>query len=167
MKNDALETSFSVTINAPIFALVVWLAAAPGAMAQAPASPATLHWQVPPLLPPGAQLAVVSGDPTAPVETTMLVSMPSGYQLPPHYHPGFEHVEVKEGTLLAGMGDRIDPKRTHALAVGDSATAPAGMHHFSIAQGRTVLAVTFMGPYTITYLRAEDAPRHQVFPFGY
>jgi quercetin dioxygenase-like cupin family protein len=135
-------------------------------MAQASGGTA-LHWQVPPLLPPGARLAVVTGDPTAAVMTTMLVSMPNGYRLPPHFHPSFEHVEVKEGTLLAGMGDRIDPKRTHALIVGDSATAPAGMHHFSIAKGRTLLSVTFMGPYTITYLRAEDAPRARDFPFGY
>lgn len=65
------------------------------------------------------------------------------------------------------MGDRLDPKQTRALSVGDSATAPAGMHHFSIARGRTVLSVTFMGPYTITYLRAEDAPGRPVFPLGY
>jgi quercetin dioxygenase-like cupin family protein len=65
------------------------------------------------------------------------------------------------------MGDRLDPRQTRALAAGDSATAPAGTHHFSIAKGRTVLSVTFVGPYTITYVRAEDAPRRQVFPFGY
>jgi quercetin dioxygenase-like cupin family protein len=93
--------------------------------------------------------------------------MPNGYRIPPHFHPSYEHVEVKQGTLLAGMGDRVDPKRTRALVAGDSATAPAGMHHFSIAQGRTVLLVTFEGPYTITYPRAEDAPRPRVFPLGY
>ena len=65
------------------------------------------------------------------------------------------------------MGDRLDPKKTRPLAAGDSATAPAGMHHFSIAKGRTVLLVTFTGPYTITYLRAEDAPQPRVFPNGY
>ena len=149
-------------------AALLWLVAARSTVAQTSDSTAApLHWQVPPLLPPGATLAVLSGDPTAAVETTMLVSMPDGYRLPPHFHPGFEHVQVKEGKLLAGMGDRIDPARTHALSVGDSATAPAGMHHFSIARGHTVVAVTFMGPYTITYLRAEDAPQRRVFPFGY
>ena len=136
-------------------------------MAQASADSAQLQWIVPPLLPPGALLAVVSGDPTAPGESTIELSMPDGYRLPPHFHPSYEHVEVKEGTLLAGMGDRLDPKQTRPLAAGDSATAPAGMHHFSIAKGRTVLLVTFMGPYTITYLRAEDAPQPRVFPFGY
>jgi quercetin dioxygenase-like cupin family protein len=93
--------------------------------------------------------------------------MPNGYRIPPHSHPSYEHVEVKEGTLLVGLGDELDPEMTQALAAGDSATAPAGMHHFSIAKGRTLLAATFMGPYTITYVRAEDAPKPRTFPFGY
>jgi quercetin dioxygenase-like cupin family protein len=145
----------------------LWLLPAAGAMAQASADSASLQWSVPPLLPPGALLAVVRGDPTGPGESTLQLSMPNGYRLPPHFHPSYEHVEVREGTLLVGMGDRLDPKRTRPLAAGDSATAPAGMHHFSIAKGRTVLSVTFLGPYTITYVRAEDAPRPPSFPFGY
>jgi len=147
--------------------VLLWGAVAPRAMAQASPDSARLQWTIPPLLPPGALLAVVSGDPTAPGQSTIELIMPDGYRLPPHYHPSYEHVEVKEGTLLAGMGDRLDPKQTRPLAAGDSATAPAGMHHFSIAKGRTMLLVTFMGPYTITYLRAEDAPQRRVFPFGY
>ncbi len=145
----------------------LWLLAAPEAMAQAAADSSNLQWQVPPVLPPGALLAVISGDPAGPGESTLLLSLPNGYRIPPHYHPSYEHVEVREGTLLVGMGDQIDPKQTRALTVGDSATAPAGMHHWSIAEGRTVLAVTFNGPYTITYVRAEDAPRPRDFPFGY
>jgi quercetin dioxygenase-like cupin family protein len=145
----------------------MWFLAAPGAMAQSSADPASLEWTVPPVLPPGALIAVVRGDPTAPGDFTLLVSMPDGYRIPPHFHPGYEHVEVREGTLLVGVGDVLDPKRTQALAAGDSATAPAGMHHFSIARGRTVVSATFIGPYTITYLRAEDAPRARNFPFGY
>jgi len=112
-------------------------------------------------------MAIAKGDPTAPVESTLYLSMPDGYRIPPHFHPSYEHVEIKEGTLLAGMGDEIDAKKTHPLTVGDSATAPAGMHHFSIAKGRTVVAVTFIGPYTITYLHASDAPVSHHFPFGY
>ena len=141
--------------------------AAPSVMAQASAHQTPLQWSVPPVLPPGALIAVVAGDPTGPGESTLELSMPNGYRIPPHFHPSYEHVEVKEGTILVGMGDRLDPKQTRALTVGDSATAPAGMHHFSIAKGRTVLSVTFMGPYTITYLRAEDAPRRPIFPFSY
>jgi quercetin dioxygenase-like cupin family protein len=150
-----------------LIAASVWLLEAPGAMAQSSADPPSLQWTVPPVLPPGALIAVVSGDPTGPGEFTLLVSMPNGYRIPPHFHPSYEHVEVKEGTLLVGIGDVLDQKRTQALAVGDSATAPAGTHHFSIARGQTVVSATFIGPYTITYLHAEDAPRPRNFPFGY
>ncbi len=152
---------------AVLIAASVGLPGIRGAMAQSSAEPASLHWIVPPVLPPGALIAIVSGDPTAPGEFTLRVSMPDGYRIPPHHHPSDEHVEIHEGTLLVGGGDRLDPKLTQALAPGDSGTAPAGMHHFSIAKGRTVLSATFMGPYTITYLRAEDAPRPRNFPFGY
>ena len=145
-----------------------WFAmAAPRAMAQVSADTASLEWTVPPVLPPGALIAVVRGDPTAAGEFTLLVSMPDGYRLPPHFHPTHEHVEVREGTLLVGVGDALDSRQALPLTVGDSATAPAGVHHFSIAKGRTVVSATFMGPYTITYLRAEDAPRPRNFPFGY
>jgi quercetin dioxygenase-like cupin family protein len=140
---------------------------ATGCTGQSSAGPAPLHWLVPPVLPPGALIAVVSGDPTSPGAFTLLVSMPNGYRIPPHSHPSYEHVEVKEGALLVGTGDQLDPKMTQALAAGDSATAPAGMHHFSIAKGRTLLSATFVGPYTITYVRAEDAPKPRTFPFGY
>jgi quercetin dioxygenase-like cupin family protein len=152
---------------AMLVAASVWFLAPSDAVAQGSARPESPQWSVPPVLPPGALIAVVSGDPTLPGEFTLMVSMPNGYRIPPHSHPSFEHVEVKEGTLLVGTGDQLDPKMTQALAAGDSATAPAGLHHFSIAKGRTVLSATFMGPYTITYLRAEDAPQPRTFPFGY
>lgn len=142
-----------------LIAASVWFLPAPEAMAQSSAEPASLEWLVPPVLPPGALIAVVHGDPNGPGELSLLVSMPDGYRIPPHFHPSHEQVEVREGTLLVGVGDVLDHKQTQTLAPGDSATAPAGIRHFSIARGRTVVAATFIGPYTITYLRAEDAPR--------
>jgi hypothetical protein len=47
-------------------ALALWLAAPPAAVGQASAAKPALEWFAPPLLPPGALIAVVSGDPTAP-----------------------------------------------------------------------------------------------------
>jgi quercetin dioxygenase-like cupin family protein len=130
--NAALASRFTGALV--VTSLGLFLAAC--AMAQTSDTLAALKWSVPPLLPAGALLAVVRGDPTAPGQSTLALSMPDGYRLPPHYHPHYEHVEVREKTLMAGMGDRLDPKQTRALTAGDSATAPAGMHHFSIAKGR-------------------------------
>lgn len=141
--------------------------AASEALAQSSPAGVALQWSVPTTLPPSARVAVAAGDPTGPGETTFLIAMPNGYRIPPHFHPGDVQLEVKEGTLLIGMGDQLDPKRTQALAAGDSAGVPAGRHHFWIASGRTVAALRFSGPFTITYLRAEEAPRPRVYPFGY
>ena len=91
---------------AVLVAASVWFLAPPGALARGRPGPTSLHWLVPPVLPPGAFIAVVSGDPTRPGPFTLLVSMPNGYRIPPHSHPSYEHVEVKEGTLLVGLGDR-------------------------------------------------------------
>jgi mannose-6-phosphate isomerase-like protein (cupin superfamily) len=136
--------------------------------AQAPADALPLRWgTAPPILPPGARLAVVSGDPTQAGWSTIELIMPDGYRMPPHSHPVDEVVEVKEGTLLVGIGDALDPTHTIRVEVGDTGTAPAGAHHYTIAKGRTRVRVRFMGPYTITYVHAHQAPRRPNFPFGY
>jgi quercetin dioxygenase-like cupin family protein len=137
-----------------------------GAQNAAPA--ADPQWvPVPPILPPGAKITLVAGDPTGPGPSTVQLWMPDGYKMPPHSHPSDERVKVVEGTLLVGMGDRLDPRKTLALAAGDTAVAPAGIHHFSIAKGPTVVTVSFMGPYTITYVNTFEAPRRPAFPYGY
>lgn len=95
--------------------------------AQAEAASASLQWTTAPsLLPPGARIAVVSGDPAGPGRSTIQLSMPNGYTMPPHFHPTDEWVQLVKGTLLIGMGDRLDPKKTLPLAVGDTVLAPAG-----------------------------------------
>jgi len=53
------------------------------------------------------------------------------------------------------------------VTIGDTAVAPAGVHHYSVARGETVVAVTFIGPCTITYVNPSEAPWQRSFPFGY
>jgi quercetin dioxygenase-like cupin family protein len=118
-----------------VVALIVLLLAAAGLPAQGSAP--AVHWMpAPALFPRGAQVAVLSGDPFKPVVLKVLVSMPDGYRMPPHFHATDEHVEVRQGTLRVGMGDNLDVKRTIPLAVGDTATAPAGMHTISSPRAR-------------------------------
>ncbi len=74
------------------------LAVAPAIHAQA--APATnqtpMHWgPAPAVFPPGARMAVVSGDPSKAELFTVELAMPSGYKIAPHFHPTDETVEVK------------------------------------------------------------------------
>ena len=76
-----------------------------------------------------------------------------------------ERLEVRQGTLLLGTGDRFDAGTAVVLQAGDTAFTPPGEHHYWVARGVTVVSLTFEGPYTITYVNAYEAPRGTTFPY--
>jgi quercetin dioxygenase-like cupin family protein len=138
------------------------LSVAPAIHAQAaPAEkPAALKWGLAPaVFPQGARMAVVSGDPSKAGLFIIELAMPSGYKIPPHFHPTEESVEVKKGTLLVGMGDTFDAAKTKAMKAGDKGSIPAKAHHFAAAQGATFIEVTSMGPFGMTYVHPADDPQ--------
>lgn len=128
--------------------------AAPTTTAQA------LTWgPAPAALPPGVKMAVVSGDPSKRAPFTVQLSMPAGYKVAPHFHPTAELVEVKSGTLLVGMGDALDVKKAQAMVVGAKTVVPAKLHHYAITKVPTVISVTALGPYALTYVNPADDPQ--------
>jgi len=140
------------------------LAVAPTMHAQAaPAEkPAALKWgPAPAVFPPGARMAVVSGDPSKAELFTVELAMPSGYKIAPHFHPTDEVVEVKKGTLLVGMGDKFDLSKAKPMNAGDKGSVLAKAHHFAAAQGATFISVSAMGPFALTYVNPADDPQKQ------
>ena len=135
--------------------------------AQEAVSATALQWTPATLFPPGALLAVVSGDPASTGQAIVELSLPDGYTVPPHFHPMDERLKVRQGNLLVGMGDRLDVHNATVLRTGDSAQTPAGTHHYWIARGATVVSLTFNGPYTITYVNAYQAPKRVSFPYAF
>jgi len=140
------------------------LSVAPGIHAQA--APAEKpHWgPAPAVFPMGARMAVVSGDPTKAGPFTVELAMPSGYKIPPHFHPTDESVEVKKGTLLVGMGDTFDASKAKPMKAGEKGSLPAKAHHFAAAQGATFITVTSMGPFGMTYVNPADDPQKAAKP---
>jgi hypothetical protein len=123
-------------------AILAWAGAAG---AQAEAGPADVHWfHIPGLFPRGARMALVSGDPVQPGTLVALISMPEGYRMPPHAHS----------------------KKTTALTTGDTATAPAGVNHFAVARGATIVRGVSQSPYVVNYVRITEEP-WRPFPHGY
>jgi len=127
-----------------------------------PAAPmAALKWgPAPAAFPAGSKMAVVSGDPSQAAMFTVQLSLPDGYKFPPHFHHTAEAVEVKKGTFLFAMGDTFDAAQLKTMAVGGKGSIPANGHHYAQAKGPTIVAVTAMGPFEITYVNAADDPRH-------
>jgi quercetin dioxygenase-like cupin family protein len=120
---------------------------------------AALTWgPAPDVFPAGAKMAVEKGDPTKSGEFIVRLQFPDGYKIPPHFHPTDEHVRVRSGTFLVGMGDKLDAKATKTLAAGDTGSIPAKAHHFAIAKGPTTVSVRAEGPFAMTYVNPADKP---------
>ena len=113
----------------------------------------------PEILPPGATLAVLEGNPMHPGTYTMRLAMPNGYTIPPHFHPSDEHVTVVKGTFLVGMGATIDASKFVALPAGSFGMLPPGMQHYARARGVTVIQLHGTGPWSLTYVNPADDPR--------
>jgi hypothetical protein len=121
--------------------------------------PAAIEWRPADSLPPGATIAVLEGDPAAEGFFTMRIRMPDGYRVPPHWHGKPERVTVLSGTLNLGAGEIFDPGATKPLPAGTYSAMPARMTHFGWMTGETVLQLSTMGPWTITYVNPADDPR--------
>ena len=131
-------------------------AAAPHAIV---VTPDQITWgPAPALLPAGAKLAVLEGDPSKAAPFTMRLLMPDGYRIPPHYHPFVEHVTVVKGTFKVGMGDKYDAAALAELPTGTFAALEPGTRHFAQAKGETILQLHGTGPWTLVYVNPADDP---------
>lgn len=126
-------------------------------------APKDAKWgPAPPMLPAGAQIAIVAGDPGKSAPYTVRLKFPAHYAIPAHSHPTDENVAVVSGALTLGMGDKLDKAAAGnvTLAAGSFALAPSGMNHYAYtgAQETTILLYG-MGPVEFKYVNPQDDPR--------
>lgn len=117
----------------------------------------------PPLLPPGAQIAVLAGNPMQPVPYTLRIKFPANYAIPAHSHPTDEHVVVISGALTFGMGDKLDKTApgNKTLITGGFALMPTGMNHYAFTTAQETTIVLYgMGPVEFKYVNPADDPRN-------
>jgi hypothetical protein len=113
----------------------------------------------PAFIPPGAQLAVLEGDPMASSgDFTIRLKMPDGYKIAPHTHPARENVTVLSGTLKVGMGDQFDASKMMTFGAGSFAYLDPSMHHYAGASGETVIQIHGQSPLKINYINPADDP---------
>lgn len=125
--------------------------------------PKEVQWgPAPPMLPPGAQIAVVAGDPGKPAPYTVRLKFPASYAIPAHSHPTDEHVVIVSGALTFGMGDALTKgPGNKTLGVGGVALMPANMNHFAYTgTTETTIVLYGQGPVEFKYVKASDDPRN-------
>lgn len=118
----------------------------------------------PPMIPPGAQIAVLSGNPMQSEPYTIRLKFPAHYAIPAHSHPTDEHVVVVSGALTFGMGDKLTKgaATNKTLAPGGFALMPANANHFAYTTARETTIVLYgQGPVEFKYVNPKDDPRRK------
>lgn len=109
--------------------------------------------------PPGAQFAVISGDPTKEGFYVVRLKVPAGYRIAPHTHPNDENVTVLSGSFGIGTGDRFDATKGATLKAGGYSRVGKSMSHYAWFSEDTVIQLHGQGPQGITYVNPSDDPR--------
>jgi ketosteroid isomerase-like protein/quercetin dioxygenase-like cupin family protein len=118
-------------------------------------APAAIKWGAgPPSLPPGVEIAVISGDPSQAQPFVIRGRFPAGWRVPLHWHPTTEHITVLSGTVALGMDGGGDQE----LAAGGFAVVPAEMRHTFVARTAGMIQVHGMGPFAVNYVNPADDP---------
>jgi quercetin dioxygenase-like cupin family protein len=116
----------------------------------------------PPAVPPGAQIAVLAGDPTKAVPYTIRLKFPVNYAIPAHSHPTDENVVVVSGALTFGMGEKLTKgaASNKTLTSGGFALMPANMNHYAYTGTQETTIVLYgQGPVEFKYVNPADDPR--------
>jgi len=116
----------------------------------------------PPLLPPGAQIAVLAGDPGKPAPYTVRLKFPANYAIPAHSHPTDENVVVTSGAVTFGMGDELKKgaATNKTIGAGGYFLATANMNHFAYTTAESTIVLYGVGPVEFKYVKASDDPRN-------
>ena len=113
----------------------------------------------PPVLPAGAQIAVLEGNPSEKGPVTLRLRFPANYNIPAHWHSMTERLTVLSGSFHAGMGDKLDRKASQTLEPGGYVMLPAKMHHFAWTSAPTVVQINLEGPFDLFYVNPADKPQ--------
>src|SRR5262245_45997650 len=115
----------------------------------------------PPFIPAGAQLAVLSGDPTKSAPYSVRLKFPANYTIAPHSHPTDENVVVVSGAVTFGLGEKLTKGPANkTLGVGGYMLATANMNHFAYTTTESTIVLYGTGPVDFKYVNPSDDPRN-------
>jgi quercetin dioxygenase-like cupin family protein len=125
-------------------------------------APQEIKWgPAPAVLPPGAKAAVLFGDPGKEGLFALRLKLPEGYRVPPHMHPVDEVVTVISGTFSLGMGETADQSKAQPLPAGSFFALAPGTTHYVFIEEETIIQISTIGPWGLTYINPEDDPRQK------
>jgi len=113
----------------------------------------------PPSLPPGAQAAVLMGNPGKEGPFVLRLRFPAGFTVPPHRHSKDEFLTVISGAFAVSSGEKVDRASLQPLPAASFVHLPAGMPHYAVAEAESVVQINGVGPFDVSYVDPADDPR--------
>lgn len=102
-------------------------------------------WKDAPGMPPGVQTSLVFGDPrVGPFQ--ILMKMPKGTTIPPHWHSATEVLTILSGEAVVGQGTAVDAAHGTLLGAGGYAVIPPKAVHWGLARTDVVAVRMADGP---------------------
>jgi hypothetical protein len=93
---------------------------------------------------------VVSGEPDKPGAPFVIrIYNVENQIVPPHWHPGDEHIALVKGTWNIAEGDRFNRSALREVNVGDYVFVPKEMRHFAWSKDLTIVQIHGIGPFKI------------------
>jgi quercetin dioxygenase-like cupin family protein len=110
-----------------------------------------LDWHAVTNMPPGAEVAILSGNPEKSGHFVARVKLPANYIVPAHSHDINEYDTVISGTYYLGTGTIADAKVGVALHAGDFVEVPANLKHYGYTKEPTIIEINADGPWGMIY----------------
>jgi quercetin dioxygenase-like cupin family protein len=109
---------------------------------------------------PGAQMAVVLGDPRGADPYVIRIKLPANFQIQPHTHPEGRTYTVLQGTWKLGFGSTFDAAKMKEYPAGSVYRLPANVPHFQMSgSSETIVQINARGPTSTDYVNPADDPR--------
>ena len=112
--------------------------------------PDALRWAPAQGVPPGAQVAVLSGDPSKSGPFVLRFKFPAGYELATHSHPTDEFLTIISGKARMAFGENADMAHAQPLTASAFTILPAGAWHHLWVDAETIVELHSTGPFAIT-----------------
>jgi quercetin dioxygenase-like cupin family protein len=111
--------------------------------------PGALTWAPAQGLPPGAQIAVLYGNPSKKGPFAVRFKFPSGYEVATHSHPTDELLTVISGKARMAFGEKADEGHAQPLPAGAFMILPAGAWHRLWTDAETIVELHSTGPFSV------------------
>lgn len=121
--------------------------------------PSAIKWLPSPVV-PGAQRAILLGDPEQAGPLVIRIKVPARAQIMPHTHPEARTYTVLAGEWKLGFGEKYDAGKFRTFTVGAMYRLPAKVPHFQATGGvETIVQIEAIGPSGHDFLNPLDDPR--------